>query len=123
MACFARILLVEDDPELGPITVDTLDMAGHTTRLAISVPAAYALLRAPHDFQVVLLDLQVGAERGEALIERLRYEHVHFPPIIIFSAQPVEELRQAARRIQARRILQKPSTLQQITDAIELAVA
>jgi DNA-binding response OmpR family regulator len=131
MACFLqlsgmnipiRILLIEDDSVLGPMTLEGLRYAGHDPLLSPTWASAYGHLIAPHTFRVVLLDLQIGPERGETLFERLIAEEVAYPSIIILSSQPMDQLQQAAVRVRTRHILRKPATLEEINAAIHVAI-
>ena len=117
------ILLVEDDPSLGPMTFHVLIKLGHRSELAITAPAVYRHLSQPHEFALVLLDLHLGDELSEPLILRLRSEKFEMPKIVIFSSQPVAELHRVARAIGAHAIVQKPASIEQIDAAIELATA
>ena len=117
------VLLVEDDLALGPITFHALAHLGHRAVLATSAPGVYAHLRNPHDFELVLLDLQLGDQRSEPLILRLRAEKIDIPIIVVFSAQPLEELERVVRDIGARSFVQKPATVDDIDRAIEAAIA
>src|ERR1700733_9196384 len=102
-----RILVVEDDPVLGPLTCDLLESKGHKAILAEDAKRGLAELAAAEKCHVVLLDLQVGDVRGEELIHRARHERLPVPPVIIVSAQPIEQLRKAADEIGASAIVQK----------------
>ena len=119
-----RVLLVEDDSVLGPLTIYALDALGHESVLATSTEAAYSCLaRSEQSFEVVLLDLQLDSRRSEPVIEALRERGFVVPPIIIVSAQSDDELRRAMRLTQAKAFIQKPASLQQIEHAIAEAVA
>ena len=89
-----------------------------------SIPTNAASMRCAirDDIAIVLLDLQLGQQRGESLIEDLRREGTRLPPLLIFSAQPMNELRHAATMISAAGILQKPCDAAAINHAIETAV-
>ena len=117
------ILLIEDDPSLGPATVEVLASEGHAAVLANSFDEAFEILVAPHRIQVVLLDLQLGVRRGDELIESLRARSATIPPIVIFSARPIDELVHAAKTIGAEAFLQKPCSGTRLAEAIELATA
>lgn len=118
----AQLLLVEDDPVLGPVTLDLLVLIGHRPSLSASWEDAYARLLAPHDIEIILLDLQLGAKRGEELIEAVRLRKTA-PPVVIFSALPIADLRRAANQIGANVILQKPCSVREMTQAIDRALA
>jgi DNA-binding NtrC family response regulator len=103
------VLIVEDDYILGPRTFDTLHIFGHTATLASSVYEAYGHLSTEHTFEVMLLDLQLGSERGEELIDRLNREGRLVPRIVIFSAQPIFEIERSVRAVAAHGYVQKPA--------------
>jgi DNA-binding response OmpR family regulator len=117
------MLLVEDDLALGPMVGHALMTLGHRFVLAESVPAAYGHLTQPHEFELILLDLELGNDRSEHLIERLRCEEVVVPTIIIFSALPVIELQRAAQTVGTKHILQKSASVSHLKRAIEAAIA
>lgn len=116
------ILLVEDDPALGPLTAYALSDYGHRVVLATSVPAAFTKLSAANDFDAILLDLELGAERGETLIEQLRTARCDVPEVIIVSAQPVDELRRVMRRIDACGALSKPCSVLELNAELQRCI-
>jgi DNA-binding response OmpR family regulator len=118
-----HILLVEDDPNVGATTVDTLVLRGYRVTLVATASTALSALSTEHDFDAILLDLRLGEERGETVFEKLRLLSIKYPPVIILSAQPAIELRLAAQKISAATTLQKPVRIAEIEHAIELAVA
>jgi len=118
MNCPAKILLVEDDEALGVLTIEALGLFGHASALATTVSEAYRLLAVPHSFRIVLLDLQIAEDRGEHLIERLQCAGARLPAVVILSAQPLSELTRAGQRVRAAAILQKPCSVQELTETI-----
>jgi two-component system KDP operon response regulator KdpE len=77
----ARILLVEDDPDLRRTLSDALDAAGYqvTTsasledaRREVAIAIAKRLGKQQHSFDIVLLDLNLPDGRGETLLRQLR---------------------------------------------------
>jgi DNA-binding response OmpR family regulator len=116
------VLIIDDDPILGPVTVELLHALGHRATWVDTYERGLDALRHPQDIAIVLLDLQLGLQRGEALIADLRREGADLPPLLIFSAQPMNELRHAASMISAAGILQKPCDAAAINHAIEVAV-
>ena len=123
MNTLAEVLLVEDDEALGELTIEVLALFGHPSALATTVPEAYRLLAVPHSFRVVLLDLQIAEDRGEHLIERLERAGARLPAVVILSAQPLSELARAGQRVHAAAILQKPCSMQELTETIERIAA
>ena len=116
------VLIIDDDPILGPVTVELLHTLGHRATWVDTYERGMDALRHPEGIAIVLLDLQLGHQRGEALIADLRNAGAELPPLLIFSAQPMNELRQAADMISAAGILQKPCDAASINHAIEVAV-
>lgn len=58
----SRILIIEDDPDIGPSLAAFLEGKGFVTRLERSVEAASALL--PGDIDLILLDVMLPGEDG-----------------------------------------------------------
>ena len=117
------VLLVEDDVVLGPLTLESLISIRQDGVLANSASSAYRQLSNKHRFEIMLLDLQLGADRGEDIVHRLRREGIKVPRIVILSAQPEPELKRAARSIEAQGYLQKPTTINQIHQSMIAAMA
>ncbi len=112
------ILLVEDDPSLGPLTADALDFFGHAVTLVTDVQVAFERVAAANEFDAIVLDLELGCERGETLIERLVEADLAVPEVIIVSAQPATELMRAKNRLNACAALQKPTLANEIDAAL-----
>jgi DNA-binding response OmpR family regulator len=118
-----NVLLIEDDPNLGPATLELLAAQGHAALLADSYEQAFAILTGTHRIEVLILDLQLGLRRGDELVASLRTHGARVPPIVVFSAKPIDELAGAARRMGAEAYLQKPCSAARIGEAIDLARA
>jgi len=117
-----NILLVEDDHALGEVTAELLTTEGYAVKIAPTFEVALGDLSEPHEYCAVLLDLQLGRERGDALVRQLRRKGKTLPPVVIFSAQPISELKDAAAEIGAVAFLQKPCRIAQIMSAISRAI-
>jgi DNA-binding response OmpR family regulator len=114
-----NVLVVEDDVILGDVTKELLQIRGHEPTLARTVDEALGLLSVQNAFAVILLDLQLGAERGETIILKLMAGNHQVPTTLLLSAQPIAELQDAARQVGAAGILQKPCSIQKLLKAIE----
>ena len=68
------ILLVEDEPLVGTLTTEALRQLGHRVVLAATIAQALADVTAG-SFDVILLDLQVGGERGEDFVRHFSIEN------------------------------------------------
>ena len=118
-----HVLIVEDDPLLGLATAESLTLLGHRASIVPTVAAAFAALSAAHAFDAILLDLNLGNERGETIFQKLQLLRIKYPPVIILSAEPDAEVRLAAGVVQAKQMLTKPASIARISRALELAVA
>src|ERR1700733_13132992 len=81
------ILLVEDDRKIARTTTEALRERGHSVVLAETIAKAFTDLT-ERSFDVILLDLQVGDERGEDLILNLRASGHPLPSVVVVSARP-----------------------------------
>lgn len=117
------VLLVEDDPALGEVTMEGLTILGHRVTLVSTAAAAFDALRVSHSFEVILLDLRLGDENGETIFEKMQLLKITYPPVIVFSAEPATVLQLAAQRIKTPHMLSKPSSIWQIDYALQSDVA
>ena len=123
MSRILNVLLIEDDRQIQYAMVEGLTDAGHVVSVAGTLPRAIEVLSHHHYYDVVLLDLRLGDDRGEDIFLRLRAEGIEFPPVVIVSAQPVQEIRRVGGLIEAAAALQKPVTISEICYEMERAVA
>jgi DNA-binding response OmpR family regulator len=113
-----NVLLVEDDLNLGEVTVESLASLGHVVTWVKTVAAAFGVLSISHPFEVVLLDLRLGDENGETIFEKMQLLEITYPPVIILSAEPEQVMRAAALNIKTLHMLSKPASVSQIDRAI-----
>ncbi len=116
------VLVVDDDISVGQTIAEAVRLAGHRCEVVFDAQAAFARLNGPHSFDVVFLDLQLGEERSEDLVQRLAQDGVALPPFVIVSGRPNAELRVAGRVTQAAAWLKKPISLASVEAAIEIAL-
>jgi len=117
------ILVIDDDAPLGESIVAMLSLIGYRASWVSNLRDAVARLEGAHGFSAILLDLGLGLERGEQLLERCSGRNIVLPPIVIFSAQPEGEIRDAAKTVQAKGFLMKPTSSQRIKHALDRAMA
>jgi DNA-binding response OmpR family regulator len=122
MARTFNILLVEDEPMVQFAMSAGLVDAGHSVAIAASVDEAFAALAQEHGFEIVLLDLRLGDQRGEEIFVRLVGKGLAYPPVIIVSAQPESDVRRAVQRVSAAGALIKPASIEQINAAMDAAL-
>lgn len=119
----SNILVIEDDPSVGRTVMEVLRCAGFAPVLASTGDQARAALAAAHAFDAVLLDLQLGPECGELIIEGVRKRGATIPPVIVFSALPAVDTKAAARRIGAAAVVEKCGEAAEICKTIRLVVS
>lgn len=117
-----NILLVEDDLVLGEVTVESLTMLGHAVTLVRDAAAAFNALSVEHTFDVILLDLRLGEERGDSIFDKLQLLRITYPPVVVLSAEHEATMRRAAERIKTTHVLSKPASALQIDSAMHRAV-
>jgi len=117
------ILVIDDDAPLGECVVAMLGLIGYRATWVANLKDALAMLAPVHDFAAILLDLGLGIERGEQIVARCCERNIALPPIVICSAQPEREIREAARIVHAKSILLKPCSSQRMKLALDSALA
>jgi DNA-binding response OmpR family regulator len=102
-----RILLIEDNPDLGTAAKIMLEHVGYDVHWSDNVADAYIEV-VEDGFKAALLDLNVGADDGVSLICSLKSHGHHVPPIVVLSGHAPERLLKAASDTGALAVLQKP---------------
>jgi DNA-binding response OmpR family regulator len=108
----ARILIVEDEPQLRGLLRLYLERAGYAVTDAGDGPAALAAFAAD-GADLVVLDLMLPGMQGEAVLEALRGEAD--VPILITSAKRSDAERIAGLRLGADDYLAKPFNPHELT--------
>lgn len=110
----AKILVVEDDADLGEVVCEILTISGYRASHAVDGIDALQMLRAGDLPDLILLDLMMprmdGWEFREALLRNKKLKDI---PVIVFSA--VTEI---AKPIKADRFLRKPVAPEVLLSAI-----
>ena len=112
------VLLVEDDPALAAATTSLLEAHSYAVHWSSSIESASRQLELEHCCDIVLLDLDLGRERGEMLIDRQRISGMPVPPIVIVSGQPESECREATSYTDAVAIVRKPYRAEELLGTI-----
>ena len=116
------VLAVEDDSSVATVLCEAIKTIGYDCIVAPDARSAFQLLSA-RVFSALVLDLQLGDERAEDLIERLDIAGIRLPPTVIVSGQPNVELRLVGRATQAAAWLKKPFSVDSVIAAIEIATS
>lgn len=114
-----RILLVEDDPQLGRATQLGLDQCGYAVDWVQTADTAFTALRL-HQYSCVLLDLGLPQGDGMTLLRRLR-EAGFSEPILIVTARDQIHDRIAGLDAGADDFIVKPFDLDELAARIRSA--
>jgi DNA-binding NtrC family response regulator len=120
LAAMARLLIVDDNPELADNIAEILAGCGHEAQVVDSVEAALDLLRS-ETFAGILTDLRLPGQSGLDLIALLR-ERVDATPVVLMTAFADEAAAQTARRLGALEVLLKPLELARLFSLVEEVV-
>jgi signal transduction histidine kinase/CheY-like chemotaxis protein len=113
----ARVLLVDDDPEILEATGQVLREWGYFVDAATDGETALALARKTQP-DLMLIDLMMPVMDGWTLIARLREEKVaEGVPIVVFSAD--RNASENPANVQADAALRKPFELEELQDVVE----
>ena len=82
-----QILMIDDDHVFAALIGDALKVSGHDVRRVPTTESGIAALL-ERRYDIVLLDLDLGATRGESMIRRMQGLGERLPPVSILSGQP-----------------------------------
>lgn len=112
------LLIIEDDPILRDVCLETARQMGFAASFADSIPSARAALPQPVD--VVLLDVRLPGGEGLSLLDEIRAKHPS-AIIIIMTAYPTVDSAVEALRVGAGDYLSKPFTVDDLAATLERA--
>jgi DNA-binding response OmpR family regulator len=116
-----RVLVVDDDPNVGDMLQDLLVDLGYVVKHALDGTAALRLVPV-FEPDVVLLDLQLPGMSGGEVLDRLRRDHPTVPVIIVTGNDDVEVARRTLRG-GAFDYLSKPFTVEVLARVVAAAIA
>jgi signal transduction histidine kinase len=117
----ARVLLVDDDPEILEATSQLLREWGYAVDEARDGATALSLARDARP-DLMLVDLMMPVMDGWTLIRRMREEELgKGVPVVVFSAD--SDAREKAKALDADAALRKPFELQELQDVVERLLA
>ena len=114
-----RILLVDDDPDVGDLVVSALEPEGYEVEVATSGAAALEKCRevAPN---LLLVDLMLPKMDGEALLEALAESPAADIPVIVLSASHVRD--EIVERFGCIASVGKPIQANQLRGVVQRAI-
>lgn len=114
----AKILLVEDDPNLGFVMKDNLLLKGYDVALASDGEEGEQLFRS-RPFDLCILDVMLPLKDGFALAQNIRKENQQVP-ILFVTAKSMTEDKIAAFLLGADDYLTKPFSMEELLLRIEV---
>jgi CheY-like chemotaxis protein len=113
----ARLLIVEDHPELASLMVATAQSRGHEAQAALTGEQALALIR-PDAFEAAVVDLLLPDMRGSTVLAALRESSI--PAIAISGVFKGDRFAREATEIHgARAFVEKPFELTHLLETLE----
>jgi two-component system nitrogen regulation response regulator NtrX len=120
----ARLLLVDDEPDIRQMLHDGLVLRGHDVHLAGSADEALRLAKVT-SFEVAIIDYVLPGKRGLELLQELRAVNPFLRAIIIsgqidhdvLSTRELES--QLQERIAADKYLPKPASIEALSQAVK----
>lgn len=116
----ARLLVVDDDPDLRDLIVQRIARDGHQVLAADSGPAAMALAKEHPVFDAVVLDVGMPGMNGFELLDILRRHRPDLPALILtvlWTADIQEQIHACGAHY-----LAKPFTAVSLRDAVHRLV-
>jgi len=118
-----RIYLIDDDPAARFLLRLLLEHHGHQCFEADQGSLALAFLQEGHLVDLILTDNQMPHMSGLEFLTQLPKALPSPPPVIIYTGQLSEDLKQQALQLGASAVLSKPYTFPEIIQAINQALA
>jgi DNA-binding response OmpR family regulator len=119
MATFVNgpvVLVVDDEPSIRFLCRVNLELDGFRVLEANTLAEARTLLES-QPVAVVLLDLHVGLERGDTLLDEIRRRESRIPVIVVTGSVDVDR---GDLGIDADVVLGKPFTIDELTTAVRM---
>jgi DNA-binding NtrC family response regulator len=108
------VLVVDDAPALRLLCKVNLELDGYRVVEAGTLDEARALLET-EPVAVVLLDLHIGRERGDTLLDEMRSREPRIPVVVVSGSTDVDA---GEPKIDADAVLVKPFTIEALTRAV-----
>ncbi len=109
------VLVVDDEAAIRLLCKVNLELDGFRVVEAASLDEARTLLEA-EPVAVVLLDLHVGREDGETLIDEIRGREPRLPVVVVSGSSDVDT---GELQVDADAVLGKPFTIDELTATVQ----
>ncbi len=116
-----RLLVVDDDEELGRTLGRMLTRAGYDVTLAASGTAALELMKAGGGYALVLTDVRMPDMSGPAFVMRLRQVVLRGQPAVVFMSGASDEWLDSLRSLGGR-FIKKPFLRAELLAMVESAL-
>lgn len=107
-----KVLIVDDDPNLTELLVDTLEVIGYESYSAGSARDALVLIE-QEPFSLVITDINMPEMSGIELLQEIKKLHANLP-VMLITGVGTEQLRQEAFQSGADGFLSKPFRIHMI---------
>jgi len=111
-----RILLVDDEPAVAEVLAEAVKAAGHEALVALDGTEALGILSTTQ-VDAVFMDLVMPGLSGLAVLAQIRKHHPLLP-VVVISGHAVDETAAKAKELGAVAVLEKPSTLAQLSEIL-----
>jgi len=116
-----RILVVEDDLDIGQLYAEVLVGSGYEVALAGDGAAGWEALCASH-FDLLITDHEMPKLTGLELVGKARCAHLTLPVIVASGALHTEELKRRAW-LHVAAVLLKPVSVQELLETVKEVLA
>lgn len=107
-----KLLIVEDDPNLGQVLSEYLNIKGYTTRLAQNGEEGMEAFRSDH-FSMIILDIMMPKKDGFTLAREIRILDKNIP-MIFLTAKSMKEDTIKGLKIGADDYITKPFSMEEL---------
>lgn len=111
-----RILIIDDEQDIGHLMRAMLRSAGYRVEYACCAASARKLLLS-HDFQTIFLDLHLGDEHGLNLLPAIK-ESQENPDIVVITAYDEPAIRKRVAKEGIRHFIPKPFKKSQVLEML-----
>ena len=89
----ARILVVDDQPEIAALLEADLEVDGHQIVSAVGLREAVSVFRQDSRFDLAIVDVMLGSESGYELVAELIALSPEYLPVLLVTAGPIDRER------------------------------